>query len=209
MPVALLPPTMNSGIFGTPDADIHTTGMRYVRGGGMSRWHRVRSSYTYRTEERTVYHLWCGQHASHDPGRNQLLLTVDEIGDGLPACGPCVGKALGAGQDEVPAGLPTMRFDPRWLTPPSQCPGGQSDMHVELSQSVARCLVCGELTPLRGYGGSPYYACAGVGPTKHTPGPDLVEPCPWHAWRHLRLIGPEKVGCGCGWHGGRSGDSDE
>ncbi len=199
MPVALLPPTTSGGTFGTPDADIHYEGPRYVRSRGMSRWHRPRSSYTYRHEDWTVYHLWCGQHASTGGPRRESVLTVDDIGDGMPACGPCVGKALGAGQDEVPTGLPSLRFDPRWLTAPPICPGSQSRMYEDLNLRVGRCLACQELTPLRGYGGSAYFSCAGVGPAKHPPGPGLVDPCPWHAWNHLRLLGDGEVGCGCKW----------
>jgi hypothetical protein len=114
-------------------------------------------------------------------------------------CGTCEGRALGAGQDELPAGMPALRFDPRWIDPPTRCPGSQSPMFQELAPRVGRCLVCGQLQPLRGYGGSPWYGCAGYGPAKHPPGPDLVDPCPWHAWRALTLAEDGSVRCGCNW----------
>lgn len=188
-PVALLPPRTSGA--GTWRGEVPlTSGPRYARSRLMSRWHRVRHAVRY-PDETIHYAFWCG------PGGRDLL-TVDQGPDGEPVCGTCEGRALGAGQDETPAGLPLLRFDPRWMTPPARCPGSGNDrLFVDLSPSVGRCVACQELVALRAHGG-PYRG--GYGPTSHQPGPGLIDPCPWHAWNYVVRRGDEAV-CGCGWPG--------
>lgn len=184
MPVDLLPP-VSSSPFSIPGRRPATTAPRYVRTAGMSRWHRVRSGVHYET--RTAWHLWCGQQTT----------TADAVGrdeppvDGLPVCGSCEGRALGAGQDDNP-GPVDLVFEPRWLTPPSLCPGARYGLFEDLRNRVGRCLACGEMYPLRAAGG-PYNPRTAI--TRHKPGPGLVAPCPFHAWNHMALVDGQ-AGCG-------------
>lgn len=189
-PVKMLPPRTISRGQWTGWVPL-TTGPRYARSRGMSRWHRVRSA--IRHDPETVhYAFWCGA-----GGRD--LATVDEHPSADPVCGTCVGRALGAGQDPVPADMPRLRFDPRWMTPPARCPGsGDDELYVELAPSVGRCVACGQLVPLRCHGG-PYRG--GYGPTSHEPGDGLLEACPWHGWSWVVRVAAEIAGCGCGWPG--------
>jgi hypothetical protein len=194
-PVHLLPPrTAGAGVWGG-EVPL-TSGPRYARTRGMSRWHRVRSAVRY-PDETVHYAFWCG------PGGRDLL-TADQQPTAEPVCGTCAGRALGAGQDDTPVGMPLLRFDPRWMTAPARCPGSNNDaLYTELAPAVGRCLACGQLVPLRAHGG-PYRG--GYGPTSHQPGSDLIEACPWHAWNWLVRCG-DGAGCGCGWTGQPSGAS--
>lgn len=200
MPVSLLPPITSSGPWTPPDSPRRTPlreSLRYARTRGQTRWHRIRSGYEWEGGSRT-FNLWCGQTAQDGNRKAGPPLLVDELPDGDEACAICVGKALGAGQDETPEGMPPLRYDPRWLAPPSVCPGsGARGLFVEVpnSRNVVQCLVCGLLTTGRAMG-SPYSPSYGV--VKHAPGVELVEPCPFHAWNHLVLC-DGAVGCGCGW----------
>ncbi len=200
MPVTLLPPITSSGPWSPPGAPKRTPiteSLRYARTRGQSRWHRIRSGYEREGGDRT-FNLWCGQTAQDGNVKAGPPLLVDELPVGDEACAVCVGKALGAGQDETPDGLPPLRFDPRWVKPPSVCPGsGDSGLWVEVpnSRSILRCLACGDLVGGRA-SGSPYNPRWGA--IKHRPGAGLVDPCPFHAWNHLRRLGGERVGCGCG-----------
>jgi hypothetical protein len=201
MPVALLPPLTSSGpqMWGTPPKLTPLVeAERYARCRGMSRWHRIRSGYRW-DGGGTTWNLWCGTHVTDRVSKSGPPLLVDEIPAGDEVCAVCVGKALGAGQDETPTGLPKLRFDPRWLTPPAVCPGsGDSGMWVAVpnSRNVVACLVCGVLVSGRASGG-PYNPRWGA--VRHAPGEGLVEPCPFHAWNHLRRGDGDQVGCGCGW----------
>lgn len=196
MPVALLPPLTSGG--GRMDGCVPLTeGPRYVRTSGMSRWHRPRSGYTF-PNGRTAFSLWCGQGASRG-AEGEGLLAVETPAAAEKVCATCEGRALGAGQEEAPPGLPPLRFDPRWLTPPATCPGsGDDGLYVPVQEGnwrVGRCLACGLIVALRAHGG-PYNG--GYGPTRHAIGPDLVEPCPWHAWNRLVRV-DDRAACACGW----------
>jgi hypothetical protein len=194
MPVALLPPITSGGTWGTPTRPPLTEGPRYVRTRNATRWHRVRAGYQHDRDEHITWILWCTK-----GGAGANVIAADEIPAGDDVCGPCVGKALGAKQDDTPPGLPSLRFDPRWLTPPSLCPGsGRESMFVEISARVGQCKACGEVLPTRYSGGRGYSTWSTYGVVKHAPGAGLVEPCPWHAWRHLRSRG-DTAGCECGW----------
>lgn len=201
MPVALMLPTSSSG------GDWHgqfplTTARRYVRGKGCGRWHRVRAAVVYPAGTHgwmghnwLAVEYWCGPHVVDLPKRP--LLWTDELSDGEPVCGTCVGRALGAGQDQVPTDLPPMVFDPRWQTPPRWCPGsGRSSLWRRIGRAdvAGMCLVCGEAVPIRA---RPFPGW-GYGMQRHLTGPDVVEPCPFHAWK--RLVEQDgRVRCGCGW----------
>jgi hypothetical protein len=175
-----------------------TAALRYVRGPGNSRWHRPRSGYQH-PNGRVCVNFWCGPYGSDGPGIDRLLY-VDEVPAGEPVCGTCVGRALGAGQDEVPPPLPKLRFDPRWVTPPARCPGSRSrTLWVAIPgghHNIGRCLACDLIVPIRVVGRG--YNAWGGGPTNHTPGPGLIEPCPFHAWNRVD-VRDGVVGCACGW----------
>jgi len=202
MPVALLPPVTSSAPhpWGKPAKRTPiASAERYARCRGMSRWHRIRSGYRWDGGGHT-WNLWCGTSVTDRAGaKSGPPLLRDDLPEGDEACAVCVGKALGAGQDETPAGMPALRFDPRWISPPSTCPGsGDSGLWVPVpnSRNVVRCLVCGDLLSGRASGGAynPRW-----GAVRHAPGDGLVEPCPFHAWNHLRRGASELVLCGCGW----------
>lgn len=197
MTVALLPP-VSSG-FGAWRGQLPiNSARRYVRGAGNSRWHRVRSGAQYPTG-RVVLNYWCGPGAHDGPDLDRLLYA-DELPPLEPACGTCVGRALGAGQDAVPADLPPLRFDPRWLQPPAKCPGSRSrTLWAPIpngGHNVGRCLVCADVLAVRVVGRG--YDAYGAGPVFHPPGRGLVGPCPFDAWNRLTVKG-DRVGCACGW----------
>jgi hypothetical protein len=197
MAVALLPPITSS--LNRPDAEPLTEAPRYVRTGAMTRWHRSRCG--YRDKHGTVLHTWCGGGCiilDGDQRSTRLGIGVDEVPTGEPVCGVCVGKALGAKQDLLPAGLPLLRFDPRHLTPPTLCPGSRNrDLWEPLNTrgNVGRCLACQDVVPIRAVGRG--YSAYGAGPTNHAPGNGLFEPCPWHAWMYASLRQGGSVGCSC------------
>jgi hypothetical protein len=202
MPVALLPPTTSSG--GAWHGQVPLTeAPRYVRGRGNSRWHRVRSATVYPPRDVgggwTAYTYWCGQHVT-DGGKSGPLWLVDDVPEHEPVCGTCVGRALGAGQDAVPAGLPPLLFSPRWQAPPIVCPGSRSrTLWTELpGHRCGQCMACGDITPIRVIGHG--YNAWGAGPVNHPPGDGLVEPCPFHAWSTLHEHAGRAV-CSCGWPG--------
>ncbi len=198
MPVALLPPTSNSGGQWSGQQPL-TTAPRYARGPRNSRWHRNRNAITW-PDGHTHYTWWCGPSGT-DGGRYGALLLADHVPDGEPVCGTCEGRALGAGQDQTPAGMPNLRFDPRWQTPPARCPGsGSSTLLVEQPGGrCATCLACGDVHRTRATGG-PYNPRWGL--AHHKPGPRLVEPCPFHAWNRI-VAAQGHIQCGCGWPGGK------
>lgn len=196
MPVALLPP-ITSGPSRPPEATPLTTGPRYVRGRGNSRWHRARAG--YRQSGRTLFVFWCGPHRWDRP-EDRAWLT-DDLPEREPVCGTCVGRALGAGQDQVPADLPPLVFSPRWITPPRLCPGSGSEQLIgeppaPAQGSVGVCLACGDLVAVRSMGGpwNPRY-----GLQRHVAGPGLVPACPWHAWQYIGRRNDDTAGCRCGW----------
>ncbi|URC17961.1 hypothetical protein QEN62_gp39 [Streptomyces phage AxeJC] len=191
MPVMLLPP-ITYGI-GHIDADPLTDGPRYVRTGGMSRWHRPRSGVRM-ADARTIYSVWCGQHVGGSRAA-QPLLTTESVTDGAPVCATCDGRAVGAGQEENgPAGR-TLVFGPRSLTPPRWCPGSRRDLYEPLpGATTGRCLACSDSHPIRAMGG-PYASRAAI--VQHPPGERLFAPCPFHRWRHPALV-DGRLRCVCG-----------
>lgn len=200
MAVSLLPP-ITSG-YGRPEgAEPLTVAPRYVRTLLMSRWHRTRCG--YRDAGGMHLSIWCNGGSvilDSTEWSTRLGVGVDDIPEHEPVCGVCVGKALGAKQDEQPDGLPLLRFDPRHLIPPSKCPGSRSrDLWKPLNAagSAGQCLVCGEIVPIRAIGRG--YDAYGAGPTVHAPGDGLFPACPWHAWQMPALRPDGSVGCSCGW----------
>lgn len=195
MPVALLPPlTISCAQWDGKTVPIYEA-PRYVRGPGNSRWHRPRCG-NRRSARYATLTFWCGS------GYVRLddCLGADSVPEPEPVCGTCEGRALGAGQDDTPAGVPRLAFEPRWLVPPRRCPGsGRCGIFECLGQSAGRCLVCGDLVGLRA-GGGPYNGW--YGPVVHMPGPGLFPPCPWHAWNLPSKRAGGSVGCRCGWPGG-------
>lgn len=184
MPVELLPPYGRGGS-GPGDGEPLVSGPRFCRTRAMGRWHLPRSGVllpetSYRPEARACYSLWCGPHVYGDTMLGRDVPPVD----GLPVCGTCQGRGSGAGQHEQPYDDRELVFSPRWMQPPSTCPGhGADGAYEEINWRIGRCLVCGEFVPLRA--GGPSYA-GWYGMVKHEPGPGLVEPCPFHAWQYVR-----------------------
>jgi hypothetical protein len=197
MPVALLPP-LTRGCGRDRDALPLNSGPRYVRGPGNSRWHRARAG--VRRPARTSWILWCGPFISDRP--DAPAWQVDEVPAGHKVCGTCVGRALGAGQDDAPAGMPELVFEPRWLAPPRWCPGSRSHNLIgappqPAQGSVGVCLACGDLVAVRAMGPrwSPTAALI-----QHPPGTGLLAGCPFHGWQYIGLRRSGQAGCSCGWH---------
>ncbi|QLF83224.1 hypothetical protein QEN61_gp40 [Streptomyces phage Eklok] len=177
MPVMLLPP-ITFGI-GRTDAEPLDTAPRFVRTGGMSRWHRPRSG-VRTTDNRTIYAVWCGQHVGGLRAA-RTMLTAETVPDGLPVCATCDGRAVGAGQEQDgPAGR-RLLYGPRSLTPPRWCPASRSALYEPLpGGTTGRCLACSDTHPIRAMGG-PYASRAAI--VQHPPGAALFAPCPFHRWR--------------------------
>ena len=187
MPVNLIPPI--TGYPGRIEATALTEGPRFIRTPAMRYWHRPRSAFLRHSDVVTVFHMWCGQHVF-----SYKAVTTETAPAGQAVCATCDGRAVGAGQEEGPAGR-TLALTPRHLAPPRYCPGSRTGMFEELSGGrVGRCLVCGDHGPLRGMGG-PYYGHYGI--VQHDPGPALVTPCPFHRWRQLSAR-DGRIYCPCG-----------
>jgi len=195
MSVALLPPVTSSGGEWRGEMPL-TRARRYLRGPGNSRWHRVRSGRQW-PDGRVSLDYWCGPFATDGPGVDKMLYR-DAVPSDDPVCGTCVGRALGAGQDEAPTDLPNLVFSPRWQEPPRYCPGSRSrTLWTPVSgHNVGRCLACDDLVAIRAIGRG--YNAWGGGPVIHVPGANLVDPCPFHAWRRIVARDGRPV-CGCGW----------
>jgi hypothetical protein len=191
MTVALLPPATYSAVDLTVQA--LTEGPTLVRTRGMSRWHRPRSGCLY-PGDRTVYSAWCG-YGIGGSDRAGGILTAEEPPPGEPVCGTCEGRAAGAGQLASPTGRP-LRYDPRDITPPRYCPGSRRALYLELPGGrVGQCLACGNAEPIRAMGG-PYDSRAAL--VQHEPGGNLVQPCPFHRWRHPARGTDGHLYCTCG-----------
>ncbi|MFF5642100.1 hypothetical protein ACFY8Q_07265 [[Kitasatospora] papulosa] len=192
MTVALLPP-ISYGI-GRMDAEPLTDGPRYVRTGGMSRWHRPRSGVQF-PDARRVFTVWCGQQVGGLRAARPTAVA-EEIPDSLPVCATCDGRAVGAGQEENgPAGR-TLLYGPRSLTPPRYCPASRTGLYEQLSGgTAAECLACRDVHPIRAMGG-PYASRVGI--VQHPPGARLFAPCPFHAWRHPVRVEGGRLACQCG-----------
>lgn len=168
--------------------EAHTSGPAFVRSRAAGRWHIVRSAVSrmvpWDDEICTTWHYWCGPFASSGKG----ALLVDTVPDGEPLCGTCYGRAEGADERS------DLLFEPRIATPPKLCPGSQTMWVNETARNAGFCLVCGDGVKLRGFGGA--YAW-NYGIQRHQPGPDLVPPCEFHAWRQLTLTVDRVVACRC------------
>lgn len=194
MPVKLLPPvTYSGGMYAAGDQPL-AEAPRYLRGKGHGRWHRPRTG-TVRADRWTSVMFWCGQSAALD----RLIGRDDAPADEL-VCGTCEGRALGAGQDTTPDGMPSLIHAPRTLHPPRVCPGSRDrDLVIPLNDryTVGRCRACGDVDSCRAMGRG--YNAWGFGLVNHPPGAGLVAPCPWHAWRRMRPDGETSAACACGY----------
>lgn len=205
MTFPLEPPYTRGGFNpNTSDHEAVAEGPLLVRTRTMSRWHRVKTGIRFTDQGgRISWDLWCGQSASdtNTIGRDDLPT------DGLPVCGPCEGKALGAGYNgtaAIVAGEALLLFEPESQTrfrPPTRCPGSGRSLwlpaDVPAADNVGRCAVCGLHVALgwrrRGTG----YSCdSWEAPKDHAPGEDLVEPCLFHAWDSLTIHHGAAV-CAC------------
>ncbi len=189
MPVGLIPPTTYSGAIWDGTSTPLTEAPRYMRGRLHSRWHRPRSGTVYATF--TSVHFWCGQGA-----RLEGLIGTDEVPVDDQACGTCEGRALGAGRDPLPDGMPDLLFTPYGTKPPAFCPGSAPGLFAAAGPRVGRCLACGVLEPVRAKG-SPYNPSVGL--VRHRPGADLISACPWHGWRRITKRKDGTAGCACGY----------
>ncbi|MET7713728.1 hypothetical protein [Streptomyces sp. NPDC005407] len=190
MTVSLLPPLTYS--IGVIDGEPLTEGPSFIRTRSMSRWHRPRNGVRY-DNGRTVYGAWCG-YGIGGSERAGGFLSTDTLPAGDPVCATCDGRAVGAGQDTGPAGRQLLHT-PRTLKPPTNCSGSRTALYTELGGgTVGSCLVCTDAHPLRAMGG-PYNSRYAI--VQHPPGPGLVTPCPFHAWRQPALKDGRLV-CTCG-----------
>lgn len=174
-------------------------GPAYLRGPRMGRWHRIRSAalwlHEWSGELVEHYYLWCGQHASSHPGKSGVPIFTDDLPDGQPSCGTCEGRAIGADPDR-----PEWLFQPATTQVPPRCPGSSTLLVAEdqTTWRYATCLVCRDVVRMRASGG-PYASRWGA--QTHPPGPGLVDPCPFHAWRELVLVknstGDTAAACRC------------
>lgn len=186
-----------------------THGPLLLRTRGMGRWHRPRSGSTwtssYDGEEITSYSLWCGQQVGSGrkttTGQKGFIACASLPDDGVPICGTCEGRAIGAGHQGTaatvtsPAGL---LFEPERLVPPKLCPGTALRLYDTLpGNRAALCLACGNVEPLRGYSNA---SGGWENLQRHPPGPNLVQGCPFHGWRGMVRDG-DTVRCECA--GGR------
>ena len=175
-----------------PRATALRTGPRWLR--GRTRWHRVRSGVRYADRDHATFHLWCGQMLFEHRVPAAADLPPE---DGVPFCGTCEGRAVGAGH---PSPLPipdgALVFSPERLIPPRWCPGGGTGSARHLAEKVAqrvmRCGACGELVPMKNATWREWRES----PRQHEPGAGLVPGCPLHAWRHL-VRTTEGVACQC------------
>lgn len=169
---------------------------RYLRSRRMSRWHRPRYGHRHH-DGRVSVQFWCGAGVPNlegDRGKQPLLTAgavhVDDV------CGTCEGRALGAGQDATPPGMPRLTFTGNVGRAPRKCPGSRSlDLAVLMpGERTATCRACHDVVPMRA-GGSVYVSRWGM--ATHPPGDLLVLPCPAHGWHHLRASGAVGAVCAC------------
>lgn len=165
--------------------------LTYGRTSSMSRWHIPRDG-VLRDDTQRIYSTWCSATMLRPDDGSALM--VDEITDGVPVCGPCVGKATGAGHQLSVVAVQHeggLIFEPRHMRRPKTCPGSQYRDWHHVNFRVGRCWVCGEYMPLRARGG-PYNSDVFL--VAHEPGIGLVDPCPFHAWDSITAEGV----CSCG-----------
>ncbi|MFJ4799179.1 hypothetical protein [Kitasatospora purpeofusca] len=192
MTVPLFPPVSSIGAHSASSgAEPLADGPRFVKTQRMTRWHRVRSGVRY-ANGRTVYHLWC-QGSVSDTG----FIAKESLASDAEVCGPCDGRAVGAGQEPAGPDGRLLVFGPRDLQPPAVCPGSRSEHLTQAIPpgTVGRCLACLDLHPVRAMGG-PYDPRSAI--TRHAPGAGLVTPCPFHRWKHLEAADGAVLRCACG-----------
>lgn len=192
-PVPYLPPTTRSAAHEGESLlqEAVSEGPPYARGRLDGRWHLVRSAYDVLREwsdsiDRIVTY-WCGRSTSRG------VMTADAVPDSEPTCGTCYGRREGWLRNHG------LLFTPYDQVPPKVCPAsGWLDLAVSIEGNYYRCLACGATVRGWWFGGA-YGGRSGL--TRHSPGPDLVEPCQFHAWRDLVLAtGPDDtpvVACRC------------
>ncbi|WP_311208766.1 MULTISPECIES: hypothetical protein [unclassified Aeromicrobium] len=168
--VALLPPLTSGG--GAWPGEPLTEARPYLRTRRMGRWHQPRSGYRIDRVDRTVVALWCGQHIND----LEHAVACDTPPDGEPACGTCAGRRAGYAGDDG------LIFQPWTIDRPDTCPGWRGLYEALPRTRVARCLTCGALAPLRAVGG---WHTGDEVIARHETGEQLVDPCPFHAWRNL------------------------
>lgn len=193
MPVTLLPPISYSLAAHLGEQAL-AEGPRFVRTGGMSRWHRPRSG-VLMADGRTIYTVWCGQQVG-GLSRAAAMQTAETVPDDLPVCATCDGRAVGAGQESDGPANRRLLYGPRTLTPPRWCPGSRTDLHEVLpGGTVGRCLACRDTHPIRAMGCS-YASRAAI--VQHPPGEALFAPCAFHRWRHPARTAEGHLACACG-----------
>lgn len=197
MPILLEPPLTGGG--GGTWADPLREAPRFVRGPGNGRWHIPRSGVVHELGH-TAYHLWCGQVMYVGGRRRAEVLGRDPWpDDGVPVCGTCAGRVVGADR-----AVDDLLFAPRRLDPPAVCPGSRiPGLYLEvpgnpggtLARPTVICLACDAVTKetggSRGYDWTPLHAAP------HPP-EQLVDPCPFHGWRELVPDGTGSARCRCG-----------
>lgn len=188
MTVMLAPPYTRSGADPAHYADVEalTEGPRYVRTKNMGRWHRPRSGRRY--SDGISWDTWCGQLVHGRRKQGAIAVRDTEPVDGLPICGTCEGRAIGAGQDDNDSAHDLI-FLPAGVLPPRTCPG--ASIHtpglfdpLNARLSVGRCLACGAIDKISG-GSRGAYNWSPLRMKAHTPEAALVAPCAFHAWDHL------------------------
>lgn len=175
-----------------------TEGPTYVRTRAATRWHMVRSAVVTLDEWiddglRTTWYHWCG---TFSPGARSLTTDTPPTQD--PRCGRCYGSKAGWLRERG------LMFTPRLLDPPSRCPAYQSQHLVAWDKprcATGVCLVCGDRVRSRAYGGW----LGSWGAESHTPGPGLIEGCPFHGWRSLS-VEDGRVMCICQMRPPRNGE---
>lgn len=176
-------------------------GPRLARTRGMGRWHRPRSGIQFTRASggaRVCFQFWCGQ-----SGQGADILTASEVPVGEPLCGTCEGRAVGAGHPPIGVELRVaLLFEPvSSKPPPPVCPATKPRAYVDdrwlrlVHSSVFACPACGVPTRLRAAGG-PYDSHVKI--EGHQPGPDLLDPCPFHRWDSIVVRADGTAGCSCG-----------
>lgn len=194
MTVALLPPITNSGTWTSPGTrtEALAEAPAFIRNRGRL-WHRPRSGTRWtgptQPDGRVSWHAWCGQILFE-----RWSITRDDPPVDEPVCGTCEGRALAAGQLPSDTDYETS-FTPRWVDPPTICPGsGRSRLWLPVGRSAGRCLVCGAIEATRHMGGG-YNGDVGI--VRHPPANDLMPlRCDFHGWRYLTRSG-DTAACEC------------
>lgn len=177
---------------------VHSGGGRYE-----ARWHRTRCAFKLSADrefraEAVIVTAWCGTTVQASDA-----FTTDDHLDGFPVCGPCEGKALGAGLPGIVALLDVTRtgavFEPDQITKfrtPKVCPGGTLDpLSLDRpSEGVGVCAACGMVAPIKRPSRNSTVSDWLI--RDHQPTSDLVKPCPRHAWDDLTHVGG-RTECRC------------